>query len=400
MISPQLKQFLSEHRDDNLQHLALQSAKYPGIDMPFALQQLKGKRIAAQKIPTWEACGDVLYPKQVSMEQCSSETTARFKASLAEGTIFVDLTGGFGVDFYFMAQRFQEAIYVEQQAELELLARHNFQALGLNSVQTFCEDSVGFLKKMDFKADTIFIDPGRRADSGRKTVLLEDCTPNLKEIDDLLAEKSHQTIIKLSPMLDISASIRALKNISDVYVVAIQNEVKELLLKKSCSSSGTRIHAVNYPNNAEMESFSFLMEEEAEAKVVFANNIGRFLFEPNAALLKAGAYKLVSDRFSLSKLHLNSHLYTCDMLPDGFPGRAFEVEDSFSFSNSELKRLHQITSKANISIRNFPSSVDELRKKLRLTDGGDFYLFATTFADNQKRLVLTKKVTQTLNGLL
>ena len=392
MISLPLKQFLSEHRDDNLQHLALQSAKFPGIDMPFALQQLKGRRIASQKIPTWTACQEVLYPPQVSMEQCSSETTARFKASLVEGNVLVDLTGGFGVDFFFMAQRFQKALYVERQPELELLARHNFQALGLDHAETFCEDSVAFLEKMDFVADTIFVDPARRADSGRKTVLLEDCTPNLKEIDDLLAEKSRQTLIKLSPMLDISASIRALKNISEVYVVAIQNEVKELLLKKSCSGKDTRIHAVNYPNNSEPETFSFLMEEEVDASPKFANNMGRFLFEPNAALLKAGAYKLVSSRFSLDKLHVNSHLYTSDRLPDEFPGRVFEVVDCFSFSHSEQKRLHQVTSKANISVRNFPSSVEELRKKLKLADGGDFYLFATTLADNQKRLVLSRKV--------
>lgn len=392
MISSELKQFLSEHRDDNLQHLALQAAKFPGIDMPFALQQLKGKRIAAQKIPSWEACEDVVYPKQVSLEQCSSETTARFKASLSGGDVLLDLSGGFGVDFYFMAQCFRKAIYVEQQAELELVARHNFQALGLSHCETFCEDSVAFLQKMDFVADTIFIDPARRADSGRKTVLLEDCTPNLKEIDSLLGEKACQTLIKLSPMLDISASVRALKNISEVYVVAIQNEVKELLLKKKSSGSETIIHAVNYPNNAEVETFSFSMEEEADAKPRFANNAGRFLYEPNAALLKAGAYKLVSSRFLLDKLHVNSHLYTSDVLLERFPGRVFEVVDCFSFSHSELKRLHQIALKANMSVRNFPSSVEELRKKLKLGDGGDFYLFATTFADGQKRLVLGRKV--------
>jgi hypothetical protein len=213
----------------------------------------------------------------------------------------------------------------------------------------------------------------------------------VKEIDGLLNGKSHQAIVKLSPMLDISASIRALSNVSDVYVIAIQNEVKELLLRKSQSEMGIQIHAINHRASGEVETFSFFAEEEAEANVVLASKIRRFLFEPNASLLKAGAYRLVSLRFELEKLHLSSHLYTSEVVPNQFPGRIFEVVDCFSFSNSEIKRLHTITRKANISVRNFPSTVDALRKKLKLADGGDFYLFATTFADNQKRMILARK---------
>lgn len=392
MISPDLKIFLTEHENDNLEHLALQAAKFPHINVPFALQQLKGKRIAMIKIPTWAACEELLYPKTLSMEQCSSETTAQFKASLAKGDTLVDLTGGFGVDFYFMAKHFQKAIYVEKQPELEEIAKTNFKTLELHQAQTFCDDSVVFLQNMNFKADTIFIDPARRSDSGQKTVLLQDCTPDLTQIDNLLSEKSRQTIIKLSPMLDISASVGLLKNISDVFVIAVQNEVKELLLRKTEFSDNLIIHALNFQKNDTVDTFSFSPEEESTAQVAYASSVQKYLFEPNASILKAAAYKLVAERFSFQKLHPNSHLYTSNTFVAEFPGRILEVMDSFSFSSSELKRLHQTTSKANVSIRNFPSTVNDLRKKLKLTDGGDYYLFATTLADNQKRLILTKKV--------
>ncbi len=391
MISPDLKKFLFEHRDDNLDRLALQAAKFPEIDIPFALQQLKGRKIAKEKIPTWSENEEIVYPKQLSMEQCSSEKTAQFKSQLAKGNVLVDLTGGMGVDFYFMAQGFEKSIYVEQQRELEQIANHNFKALGLNSAETYCENGVDFLQKMNFRADTIFIDPARRADSGRKTVLLQDCTPDLTTIDDLLSEKSVQTIIKLSPMLDITSAVQALKNVVDVYVIAIQNEVKELLLVKKSVSSDLQIHTINFKKD-ETEEFSFNYENEKNTTPLFSTQIQRFLYEPNAAVLKAGAYKIIANRFSINKLHINSHLYASETLAEGFPGRVFEVIDTFSFSNSEIKRLHQVTNKTNISIRNFPSSVEELRKKLKMTDGGDFYLFATTLSDNQKRLILTQKV--------
>ena len=392
MISPDIKTFIADHAEDNLERLALQAAKFPTIDMPFVLQQLKARRIAVQKIPTWASCDEIVYPKHLSMEQCSSEVTARFKSTLMRGDVLLDLTGGFGVDFFFMAQNAKRAIYVERQADLEQIAAHNFRALRLHQAETHCEDGVLFLKNLKTQVDTLFIDPARRSGSGRKTVLLKDCDPDLTLIDNLLAEKSKQTIIKLSPMLDISSSVNSLKNISEVFVVAVQNEVKELLLRKAESEADRIIHALNFKTNGVAEIFSFSMEEESLAVVGYAQQLQKHLFEPNASLLKAGAYKLIASRFSLQKLHPNSHLYTSDALAPDFPGRSFEVVDSFSFSSSEIRRLRQITSKANLSVRNFPATVAELQKKLKLTDGGDYYLFATTLADNQKRLILTMKV--------
>lgn len=392
MITPELKKFIAEHQNDDVNQLALQALKYPTLDFAFALQQIKGRRISLAKIPTWAANAEVVYPPRLSMEQCSSETTARFKASLCKGKTLVDLTGGFGIDFYFMAKNFQQAIYVEQSQELEKIASQNFNNLGLKQAETFCQDSVDFLQKMNFKADTIFIDPARRSATGRKTVLLEDCTPDLRQIDQLLNEKSEETIIKLSPMLDIAASTRSLSNISDVYVIAVQNEVKELLLRKTQADKDIQIHTLNFKAENSPELFVFSLNGETNAQVVMTSNVHKYLYEPNASLLKAGAYKIIGEHYSLQKLHPNSHLYTSNALTKDFPGRVFQILDIFAFNNSELKRLQKIAPKANLSIRNFPSSVESLRKKLKLKDGGDFYLFATTLADNQKKLLLTQKV--------
>lgn len=393
MITPALKQFIREHAQDDLQRLAFQGVKYPEVDIPFVLQQLKGRRMATYKIPSWSEKEDVLYPRQISMEQCSSETTARFKASLVGNSpTLVDLTGGFGVDFYFMAQQASHAIYVEMLPELADTARHNFDVLKLTQAEIVCADSVEFLRSMDFKADTIFIDPARRDQAGQKTVLLQDCTPDLTLIDELLEEKGTQILIKLSPMLDITASVKALRHISEVYVIAVQNEVKELLLRKRKTDGAVRIHAVHFRKHHPTEDFIFTTEEETGAVASTTSVIGKYLFEPNAAVLKAGAYKILSSRFALKKLDANTHLYTADVYPADFPGRVFEVKDTFMFGKKEIKNLLSKTNRANISVRNFPISADELRKKLKLKDGGEDYLFAATLSGNKKILLLTRKI--------
>lgn len=392
MISLELQQFLIHHQEDDLDQLAFHAAKYPGVDIPFVLQQLKGRRIALQKIPTWASCPQVVFPRQISMEQSSSELTAKFKASLCKGQILLDLTGGLGVDFYFMAQNFSRAIYVEQQSELQQIAEHNFEVMGLDHAETICQDGVDYLQDLAFQVDTIFIDPARRSHSGQRTVLLQDCTPDLIHIDHLLTDKSAETLIKLSPMLDIASTISALNKVSDVYVLAVQNEVKELLLRKTQNQPPRQcIHALNFLKNGSEHHFSFQLVEESTAIAPLADSLKKYLYEPNAALLKAGAYKIVAERFSFEKLHANSHLYTSNDHLFGFPGRVFEVLDTFSFAKSELKRLHGLVSKANISVRNFPLDVDSLRKKLKLGDGGEYYLFATTLKENQRVLVLSRK---------
>ncbi len=391
MISQALKRFLDEHQTDNLQQLALQAKRFPDVDMPFALQQLKGRQVAKAKIPAWAECGEICYPRQLSLEQCSSEQTARFKADLLPaGDTFIDLTGGLGVDFYFIAQHFKRKIYVEQQADLVAIAHHNFATLGMET-ETHCCDSISFLQNIDNKVDVIYIDPARRNADGRKTVLLADCTPDLTQIDDLLNVKSERTLIKLSPMLDITATVKALSHISQVYVLSVDNEVKELLLLKQPTTGDVKIHAVNICKNSDVQNFTFTNLQESEAKPTLTSEVQTYLYEPNASLLKAGAFRILSEHFSVAKLHPHTHLYTSSKPIEGFPGRSFRVEQVFTFAKNDVKKLRLMAPKVNIATRNFPASPNDLYKKLNLKDGGHYFLFATTLFNGDKVLILTTK---------
>lgn len=390
ILSNELKQFILDHESDNVRDLALKSKRYSNIDIPFAFQQIAGRQIAKKKLPSWYSLTDILYPKHLSLEQCSSEHTAIYKASLVQGQTMVDLTGGMGVDFSFIAKDFELATYVEQQEELVELANYNFKALNLNQAKTINGDAVEYLKAMQ-KVDLIYIDPARRSEEGRKTVLIEDCTPNLLDIDDLLEEKAKITMIKLSPMLDISLALQSLKGISDVHIVSHNNECKELLfIKQKDYKEQPQIHCVNIQSD-QTDIYTFTKESEKQAKLNIADELGQYLYEPNASILKGGAYKSLSDNFSVYKLHISSHLYTSNTLEDSFPGRKFIIEGISSLNKKEVKSYLKGIQKANITTRNFPLSVQELRKRTSLSDGGDLYIFATTLADDKKVLIYCRK---------
>ncbi|MDR1699147.1 MAG: SAM-dependent methyltransferase [Prevotellaceae bacterium] len=387
-LSPELKLFVEKHEGEDVHSLALQARKFPGIDMNLAIRQIVGRKIAKEKIPTWYANADIVYPAHLSLEQSSSEATALYKTKLSAGEVMVDLTGGMGVDISFLAQRFKQATYVEQQTELSEIARHNFRALGLENIEVVNADGVEYLTGMQ-PVDLIYIDPARRDNVGKKTVGIEDCTPNVgaKNISPLLVEKAKTVIIKLSPMLDISLALKSLKNVAEVHIVAVNNEVKELLFIQHASttfSDRVNYHCVNIQKN-NIETFTFNREDESNISVHYTSELQKYLYEPNAAIMKGGAYKSIARAYNLKKLHPSSHLYTSGEFYPDFPGRKFMIKNVTRFGN--VLRLD----KANITVRNFPLSVAGIRKKTGLKEGGDTYIFATTLADERKVLIIAEK---------
>jgi len=374
---------------DDVRKLALQFHSHidSDIDFHFALTQIEGRQLTAAKIPSWEQRDDLIFPPRLALEQCSSEETARYKATLLSGNSFVDLTGGFGVDFAFIAPNFKKAVYIEQKKDLCEIARHNWKILGLDSVSVENIDCVEYLKNMS-PVDVIFIDPARRSISGKKTIAIENAEPNILEINDLMLEKSSTILIKLSPMLDISQSWKKLKQVAEVHVVGVDNECKELLfLLKQQQVQEPQIHCVNIISNEKIEKISFYHSEEKNCPVEYTSKIEEYLYEPNVTLLKAGFFKMLAQLYPVQKLHPDSHLYTSKKLVPDFPGRTFKVDGFSSFNKKELKHLLHDISKANLTVRNFPIGVEDLRKKLRISDGGEVFLFATTLADGKRVLV-------------
>ncbi|MBK5721955.1 SAM-dependent methyltransferase [Dysgonomonas sp. Marseille-P4677] len=388
-LSNQLINFIHLHEQDDIHSLALQAKQFPDIDIHIAIRQISGRRIAKEKIPSWYVNDRIIYPKHLSMEQCSSEQTARYKRSICKGRAMVDLTGGFGVDCSFISSGFEEATYVEHQEELAELVAYNYTILEQEKIKVVSSDAIDYLTSMS-PVDLIYIDPARRDDTGRKTVLIEDCTPNILEIETLLEEKALQVMIKLSPMLDISLAVKSLKRVSDVYIISVGNECKELLFIKKKSQEKTSYHCVNI-HHEKLEQFTFYKEEEESIVLGYTSQVDKYLYEPNASILKAGAYKSIAKEFTLNKLHPSSHLYTSDILYDGFQGRKFIVEAICSLNKKDLKMYLKDIKQANITTRNFPLSVQEIRKKTGLRDGGDAYIFATTLADEKRVLIICKK---------
>ena len=390
-LSSETLRFIEENARADVRSLALQAKKYPQVDMAMAVMQIAGRQIAEAKVPSWYRTEGLLYPKHLSMEQCSSEATAIYKANLVEGETFADLTGGFGIDCSFLSRKFKKADYVERQSELCELAMHNFPLLGLN-IGVHNEDGVEYLKQMH-PVDVLFLDPARRDGHGGKTVAISDCEPDVSALEDLLVEKAKKVMVKLSPMLDLSLALKALKYVREVHIVSVNNECKELLLllEKSTDSLEIVIHCEQITSTGEHQHYAFTQEQERTSDCPLATEVGTYLYEPNASILKAGAYRSLTQAYEVKKLHASSHLYTSPNYIEDFPGRRFQVEVVSGFGKKELKTLLQGLEKANLTIRNFPSSVADLRKRLKLKEGGEDYIFATTLADDSKVLIKCKK---------
>ena len=381
------RQFIRENLNADVPTLALKKAPV-GTDVSLALRQIEARQLLRKKVPSWSENEELLFPAHLSIEQCSSEAAAKYKAGLLEGQSFADLTGGLGIDTFFISQHFQQADYVERQAELCDLARHNFAVLNTD-VKVWNETAEAYLSHCEPK-DCIFIDPARRDEYGRKTVSIADCTPDVAALQDLLLEKAGKVMIKLSPMLDVSKALEELRHVREVHVVAVANECKELdvVLERGCQEESQFVCVNLLTGQPELR---FTMEEERNCMGKLADGVSKYLYEPNPALMKAGCYKMLTTRYDVFKLHKNSNLYTSEQLISDFPGRIFEVVGWAPFNKKVKQTLLSDVEKASIAVRNFPLSVAELRKALKLADGDETYLFATTLKGEKKVVIRTKK---------
>lgn len=377
--------FIQQNLDKPLSEIALLLSKHPELDKNFILNQINGLQKAKTKLPTFFENKQIFYPTVLSMEQCSSEQTALFKSQLVNGKTAVDLTGGFGVDAFFFSKQFLEVSYVEQNQGLFEVVQHNFEVLNtpIQCYQTSCED---FLDKNTKTFDLAYIDPSRR-DENKRVFKLAECTPNVIELLPQLLKIAQQVLIKTSPLLDIKQTLSDLKSVSKVWIVSVQNDCKEVLyLVNKTADNNPEIIAVNIAKNT--STFAFDYEKESTVFVDFSEP-QTYLYEPNASILKAGGFKSIATQFGLNKLAVNTHLYTSNELITNFPGRVFKITNTLDYNEKSVKTLG--LKKANIATRNFPDSIEQIKKKLKITDGGNNYLFATRNLYDKLILMVTEK---------
>ncbi len=387
ILNPKVQEFILNNIKSDLTRLVLSGSPFPDVSVQELAQQIAAVKTAEKKLPTWFKTENLLFPPKLNLEQTSSEVTARYKASLVSGKKMADLTGGFGIDSYFFSKQVEKLDYCELNEELAELTAHNFKVLNVSNLEIHIGDGLEFLRNSKGSFDWIYLDPARRDDHGGKVFRLADCTPDVPAHLDLLFSKTKKVLIKSSPLLDLKAGIEELKKVSEIHIVAVNNEVKELIwLLEKVPSGETVVKTVNF-GKKEVQSFEgSLNSPSKEAVFQLPQN---FLYEPNAALMKSGLFDLIAEKTSTSKLHPNSHLYTSEELQE-FPGRKFEIVDTMSFNIKELKKKLKLK-KANITTRNFPDSVEKIRKKLKIKEGGDSYLFFTTNLKEEKIVLLCQK---------
>lgn len=396
--------FIKQHRNENPLSLALKKTP-DGVDLQWCLRQIEGYNIAKKKLPEWAEKNNIWYPPKLSMEQCSSEATAKYKQAIAErlgNKALIDLTGGFGIDFSYMAKNMEAACYVEQQEVLCNIANHNFPIMGLQNTKisnTTCEE---FWKQYIADATTaktnrekclIYLDPARRNDRGEKVFSISDCTPDVTLLQDSLLEHSAHIMLKLSPMLDIVQARRMLKDIAEIHVVSVKGECKELVFVMSKETDKQQYYCVNLDTNEETftSSLSATMElADIASPAEIAE--GAIIFEPNASIMKAGVQNAFAKWYNLKKLHPMSNLFLGNEPIENIPARQFIVERTSDFQKANRKSFMQDIRQANLTIRNFPSTVDDLKKRLKIKDGGNIYLFATTLSDDTHVLIRCKKI--------
>ncbi|EJF11169.1 RsmD family RNA methyltransferase [Pontibacter sp. BAB1700] len=324
--TPEEKDFIRQHQHRHPAELMLQASRYPQLPVAELVKQIQARQKAIDKLPTWVAHPDVVFPTAVSVEQTSSEATAAFKASLIKGKLLVDLTGGFGVDSFFFSKQFEQVVHVEQNSELSEIATYNFKLLGATNIDAVNSSAEDFLQQFTGKADVLYLDPARRGDKQEKVHLLQDCEPDVLQLLPALFEKADAVLLKTSPMLDIELALEQLGSVSRVWVIALHNECKEVLyLLQPGAKANPRRYAINLMPDGSIQTLTFDKEQEEQTSVSFADPKA-YLYEPNSAILKSGAYRSVASQFGLQKLHPNSHLYTSDQLIPDFPGRAFACQ--------------------------------------------------------------------------
>ena len=447
IMNDETREFVAMYRNEDVRELALKAKRVDGLDLPLALDQIAGWQIASKKLPQWASCEGIVYPPHISMEQCSSQFTAQYKSEITqtllvpsatvharvsdsaesdtqeaktglrmsdsgESDILVakramaDLTGGFGVDFSYLARGFSQATYVERQRHLCDLAEHNMAALGLDQARIVCGDGVEYLRQMD-PVDLIYVDPARRDEHGARTYAIEDCTPNVLELRDLLLAKSQCTLVKLSPMLDWRKAVADFDGaVREVHIVATGNECKELLLvlgrpaqadaRDGVDGAGSHrrpaphVFCVNDDQRIDYDSAAYTQGLRVGGKPL--PEAKNYLYEPNASIMKAGCFDLVEERFGVTQIGPSSHLFVSEQQIADFPGRGFAIEAVGSMNKKDTKRLLNGVKQANIAVRNFPLTAPQLRKKLKLADGGTVYLFGTTMQGGGHVLLRTSKI--------
>ena len=380
------QQFIKNHLYEDLTKLILKGSPISGVSIQELANQIVVKNKSVKKLPTWFSKEKIYYPEKISIEQTSSEITANYKSKLVSGKKLIDLTGGFGVDSFYFSKQVSEVIHCEIDNDLSTIVAHNYQQLNVKNITTISNDGIEYLQKTTDFFDWIYIDPSRRNDHKEKVFLLKDCLPDVPKQLDFLLTKTNQILIKVSPILDITSTIKELKFVSEIHIVAVQNEVKELLfLVNKNVAKEIKIITINILSDKNQQ-FEFYSNSQITANYEMPLS---YLYEPNAAILKSGAFHQIADEFNLFKLHKHSHLYTSNSLID-FPGRRFKIEQVLKYDKKLLKKMIP-EKKANITIRNFPKTVAQIRKETSLKDGGKSYLFFTTDMKNNHICLLTKK---------
>lgn len=387
ILDPAIQKFIRDHENHDPFQFVLKAKKFPDWPVKEVAAQIHARQKAKLKLPTWYQTSNIIMPPVLSIEQASSETTAKYKFQNLHGNTAIDLTGGTGVDTFYLAQNYEKVVYVESDQSLLETTRHNFQQLAVKNVEFVRQTAEEFLQEKHKPVDLVYLDPSRRVQ--KKVFRLEDCQPNVQEILPDMGRITENIFIKTSPLLDIKKTILDLKSLSEIMVLAVENECKEVnyLLDKKQDCMYPSIVATHLKKDSEENfTFNYQQETEAELKLCEPQN---FIYEPNPAILKAGAFKYVANCFILSKLHINSHFYTAEELNEDFPGRIFLVKEIVGY-HKKHKRLLPV--KANVISRNFPDSVAQIRKKLSIREGGEGYLLATTDLKNQKVIILADRL--------
>lgn len=388
ILSPEIQEFIGANIDTNVSKLALQKNPFPGTEWISILNQIEAKSKAKDKLPTWFAAKNIVYPSKISVEQTSSEKTASYKATIVSGEHLIDLTGGFGVDDFYFAKKVKTVAHCEINAELSNIVKHNYEQLNTKNITCYAGDSLQTLNTLNIKWNWIYIDPSRRSDAKGKVFMLKDCWPNVPENIDLYFNHSNAILIKTAPILDISAGLAELQHVKTIHIVAVDNEVKELLWELHKDYFGNiDIKTVNITKE-KTETFDFVLNEYSETPTYSLPQ--KYLYEPNSAIMKSGGFDEIGSFYGLNKLHRHSHLYTStNLIP--FPGRVFEIENAIPYSKMEMKTYFE-NQKANITTRNFPETVESIRKKWKIKEGGNVYSFFTTDVNNNKIVLICRKI--------
>lgn len=386
-MHPDIQEFIIQNTGADLTKLALQKNPFPEADWILILNQIEARSKAKEKLPTWFSAANIIYPSKISVEQTSSEKTAAYKADLISGETLIDLTGGFGVDDYYFSKKFKAVTHCEINEDLSEIVKHNFNQLEIKNCTFYAGDSIHLLEKSNQKYDWIYIDPSRRNDAKGKVFMLKDCLPNVPELLDFYFEKADSILIKTAPLLDISAGLSELKNVKNIHVIALENEVKELLFEIHKNYSGEiKLKTANILKET-TETFEFVLGEISFPIYDFPQ---KYLYEPNSAIMKSGGFDEVSAVFQINKLHKHSHLYSSENLID-FPGRRFEIQKVIPYNKNEMKN-ELANQQANITTRNFPETVENIRKKWKIKNGGNLYCFFTTDVKDNKIVLICSKI--------